>query len=187
MLQSFSESQKVLHSFSSEEHPNGIHHPPMATRLLHRSLSHPWLPVFGVAVFSLGMAAGILRSTEIINNDIVSLEQLFFSGRVAGASVGSGTGTASLSITGASDPASYAVKISEPVSLYTLFRLAERQSFFSFTLHETKNGAIDIEKINGELAPVGMHWEYTKNDEPLDDINAPVILPGDAVSVSAAR
>lgn len=152
-----------------------------------KRLAHSWFILFGIVVFSLGMIGGFLRSADDVAREFVYPTLTHVAGRVAGAAVGVAPGPVAVTVNDPARPITYQFDLSGPISPYNLLRTGARTSSLTFEVSETTDGRALLRSLNGVPAPTGKSWAVFRNQERVDDLNAPVLLPGDAVEFNLVR
>lgn len=152
-----------------------------------KKLSHSWFILLGIAVFSLGMIGGFLRSAEDVADGFVYSALTHRPGSVAGATVAVTPGPVTVSVDDPASPMTYQFDLDGPISVYNLLRTAGRTSPLTFEIPQSADGSVTIRSLNGVPAPTGRAWAAFRNGERVDDLNAPVLLPGDSLAFSLVR
>jgi len=152
-----------------------------------KKLAHSWFILLGIAVFSLGMIGGFLRSADDLAYAFVYPALTHVSGRVAGATVAIEPGPIIVTVDNLSKPITYQFDLAGPISAFNLLRIGARTGSLTFEVPRSGDGITTLRSLNGVSAPDGWTWGIYRNGERVDDINAPVLLPGDTVIFSLAR
>lgn len=148
-----------------------------------KPLPHRWLLFAGLAVFSLGVIAGLLRSAELVAQDFSYIAVAHREGRVAGASVSPGPGRVDIIVNDGINPRTYVVEIPDALSVYNLFRLAERTTSLVVAVDD-REGVARVAAVNDVDTTAGATWDVEWNGEPMDDLNTPVVAPGDTIALT---
>lgn len=149
-----------------------------------KHLPHSWLLVLSLAMFSLGMIGGFLRSADSVAADFVYSAPAHLPGRVAGATVNVKTGPVQLVTNGKSGQTVFSIKTGdEPVSLFNLLRLAEKTTTLRVGQSAPVNAQAVITSVNGELAQAPAVWEALHDDGVVQNFDVANIFPGDTVEL----
>lgn len=140
------------------------------------------LPLLAVVVFALGIAQGLLRSADLVTNETTTETLAHTEGRVAGATVAIGAGTARLQIIADAETQEYVVTLPSALSLFNVLRLAQQQTSASVVTQIDERGRAFVQSAGGQAAPTGF-LRVRLNDEEAGDLDVTMVAPGDTVTI----
>lgn len=149
-----------------------------------KHLAHSWMLLLGIGIFAFGMVSGFVRRAEDITLGFTFPVVPHRIGRVLGASIAAGPVT--IIVHTPTNPITYVMNLTEPISLYNLIRIAQIKTPLTADLQVQADGSIRFAAINGVAAANGQQWTARQNGILLTDFSDPLVMPGATIGFSLA-
>lgn len=146
-----------------------------------------WIVYLGLTVFSLGMVSGFLRSADLVAENFDYPVVAHLEGRVAGAVTMVEAGPVSLHIEDGVNPRTYVYDLDAPISVYSLFRLANKKSTLEADFSVSAAQVSTLATIDGVTPARGGGWLVRVDGEEVASIDDVVVLPRSSVVISLSR